>query len=194
MHRGDIQSDNRFRSRFIAVDIFLPSRKLKIINIYNYQATDFTTKGLEFSKFVIKHLKAAHIAGLKIIIIGDFNLDPYTYNCALDSCSLIPKAFSLINFLVMSDFADLHPLTSDNLEFATHYNADRPTSRIDLIWQSAGFLMDEYLFSQVWTPPSSLLSTSSSTCELDHRCVIAYYSQSLFLGFLPQHRVKQRIY
>src|SRR5277367_356242 len=92
----------------------------------------------------------------------------------------------------MSDFADLHPLISDNLEFATHYVADRPTSRIDLIWQSADFLMDEYLFSQVWTPPSSLLPTSSSNCELDHRCVIAHYSQSLFLGFLPQHRVKQK--
>src|SRR5277367_2297040 len=99
VHRGDIQSDNRFRSRFIAVDLFLPSRKLKIINIYNFQAADFKTKGLEFSKFVIKHLKDARANGFKVIIMGDFNLDPYFYNRALDSGSSIPKLFLLLTFL-----------------------------------------------------------------------------------------------
>src|SRR5271156_546659 len=110
----------------------------------------------------------------------------------MDLGTSIPKAFSLLDFLHLSDFADLHPSSSDNLEFATHYVADCPKSRIDLIWQSSDFLMDEYLFSQVWQPPSSLLSVSSSSSELDHRCVIVYYSKSLLLGFLPLHRVKQK--
>src|SRR5271156_6384052 len=106
----------------------------------------------------------------------------------MDLGTSIPKAFSLLDFLHLSDFADLHPSSPDNLEFATHYVADRPTSRIDLIWQSSDFLMDEYLFSQVWQCPSSVLSTSSSS-ELDHRYVIVYYSKSLLLGFLPLHPV-----
>src|SRR5277367_3459118 len=190
VHRGD--SGECFCSRFIAVDLFLPSRKLKVVNIYNYQAADFKSKGLDFSKFVIKHLKAARVAGFKVIIMGDFNLDPHIYNRAMDLGTSIPKAFSLIDFLHLSDFADLHPLSSDNLEFATHYVADRPTSRIDLIWQFLDFLMDEYLFSQVWQYPSATLSASSSFSDLDHRCVIVYYSKSLLLGFLPLHRVKQK--
>src|SRR5271170_4525184 len=51
--------------------------------------------------------------------------------------------------------------------------------------------MDEYMSSQVWQPPSSLLN-SSFGFTLDHRCVIAYYSRSLFMGSLPLHRVKQK--
>src|SRR5277367_5431047 len=86
---------------------------------------------------------------------------------------------------------DLFPLNSAGQEFATRYDNVKPTSRIDQIWQSSNFLMNEYMSSQVWQPPFSLLN-SSSGFTLDHRCVIAYYSRSLFMGSLPLHRVKQK--
>jgi hypothetical protein len=65
-----------FYSRFIALDLFLPARKLKIINIYCHQKKDYNTKGKPLIKLIIEHIKQAHKDGFKIIILGD-DLDTY---------------------------------------------------------------------------------------------------------------------
>ena len=43
--------------RFIAIDLFLPAKKLKIINIYAHQAKNFASKGKGLTKFIIDHIK-----------------------------------------------------------------------------------------------------------------------------------------
>src|SRR2546421_3518551 len=48
-----VQKIHRHGSRFIAVDLFLPAKKLKVINIYNFQQGDFLRLGKAFAKFVI---------------------------------------------------------------------------------------------------------------------------------------------
>src|SRR5271156_4937832 len=187
-----VQHVHRLGSRFIAVDLFFPSRKLKIVNVYNFQTNDFWQKGLAFSRFVISHLKQAQSDGFQVIILGDFNLDPHNYYHAWETGRSVPKHFSLIDFLFLSDYSDLYPVDSNSLEYSTHYVNARPTSRIDLIWQSPSLLLDECLFLQVWQPPSSQLTCPLTGFTLDHRCIIAQYSMSLFLGQLPKHRVKQK--
>src|SRR5947209_115212 len=52
-----VQKIHRFHSRFIALDLFLPAKKLKIINIYNFQQGDFLRSGKSFAKFVSQQLK-----------------------------------------------------------------------------------------------------------------------------------------
>src|SRR5271156_5875184 len=189
-----VQRVHRYGSRFIAVDLFFSAKKIKLVNVYNHQSADFSDKGLALSKYIISHLKQAHTDGFKVIVMGDFNLDPAVYFHNLDSGHSIPKCFSLVEFLDQSDYTDIRPVDSSGLEFATHYNPDgfTPTSRIDLLWQSSDFLHDECVFSQVWQPPSSVSASSTTTHVLDHRCIIGFFSMSLFLGFLPLHRVKQQ--
>src|SRR5277367_3626832 len=186
-----VQRIQSYGGRCIVLDLFFPCRKLRLVNVYNHQLTDFTSKGLALSKFIISQLKDARLNGFRVLILGDLNLDPHAYHHTLESGRSVPKAFAILDFLVQSDFTDLFPLNSVGQEFATRYDNVRPTSRIDQIWQSSSFLMDEYMSSQVWQPPSSLLN-SAYGFTLDHRCVIAYYSRSLFMGSLPLHRVKQK--
>src|SRR5277367_3279635 len=189
-----VQRVHHYGSRFIAVDLFFSAKKIKLVNVYNHQSVDFSNKGLALSKYIISHLKQARTDGFKVIDMGDFNLDPDVYFHNLESGHSIPKCFSLVDFLDQSDYTDIHPVDSSGLEFATHYNPDGsiPTSRIDLLWQSSDFLHEECVFSQVWQPPSSISASSSTTHVLDHRCIVAFFSMSLFLGFLPLHRVKQQ--
>src|SRR5262249_26617376 len=65
-----------------------------------------------------------------------------------------------------------------------------PTSRIDLLWYPDD-LIPEYCFNQVWQPPCTLLATTT-TFNLDHRCLIVYFSKALFIGDLPLHRRRQK--
>src|SRR3954462_12856518 len=74
-----VQRIHRKDSRFIAIDLLLPAKKLKIINIYAHQSSNFATKGKPFIKFVIEHITEAESNGFQCIIMGDFNADPYRY-------------------------------------------------------------------------------------------------------------------
>src|ERR1043166_4096597 len=74
-----VQRIHRHKSRFIVIDLFLPAKKLKIINVYCYQPRDYDTKGKAFNKYVIDHIKQAEKDNFKVIILGDFNADPTVY-------------------------------------------------------------------------------------------------------------------
>ena len=88
--------------------------------------------------------------------------------------------------------ADEHGrLDSNDLEFAIHYVNNKPVSRIDQIWFLDDLLPNEYCFDRVWALPCSTLSTHTNM-NLDHRCVITYFTKSLFIGDLPTHTIKQK--
>src|SRR2546423_14067417 len=52
-----VQRIHRKNGRFIAIDLFLPAKKLKIINIYAHQAKNFASKGKGLTKFIMNHIK-----------------------------------------------------------------------------------------------------------------------------------------
>src|SRR4051794_33586923 len=54
-----IQRIHQKDSRFIAIDLFLPAKKLKIINIYAHQDKNFASKGKGLTKFIMDHIKQA---------------------------------------------------------------------------------------------------------------------------------------
>src|SRR3954462_10987847 len=134
-----VQKITRFQGRFISVDLFLPARKLKIINIYNHQKINWLAShenngncGQTFAKFVIKQITDAEQAGFSVIILGDFNLSP---SCFLEQQALglrNPAHFKLIDFLFERNYIDQHPLDEQYKEYATFYSHGSPTSRIDL--------------------------------------------------------------
>src|ERR1043165_6050503 len=129
-----VQRIHRHKSRFIAIDLYLPARKIKVINVYCYQQVDYNAKGKTFNKFVMDHIRQAEKDNFKVIILGDFNADPATYLDALVKGTTPRSYFSLVEFLYDNNYIDQHPKNVMNLEYATHYVGHKPTSRIDLIF------------------------------------------------------------
>src|SRR5579871_3991505 len=132
-----VQKIHKHGSRFIAIDLYFPANKIKIINIYNHQQNDFTAgtkKGKPFADFVITHIKAAEAAGFKVIILGDFNLDEYTYQWCLEQGRTPAAYFALFTFLHSSNYVEQSPVTDENKEFATYFHRGVPTSKLDYIW------------------------------------------------------------
>lgn len=49
-----VQRVHRYKSRFINIDLYLPAKKIKVINVYCYQSSDYLTKGKTFVKFPVQ--------------------------------------------------------------------------------------------------------------------------------------------
>jgi hypothetical protein len=94
-----VQKVHWHHSRFIAVDLFLPARKLKVINIYCHQQNDFPSKGNALNNFVIEHIKKAERDNFKVIIMGDFNVSSSTYMELLSNGRNPEAYYGLIKFL-----------------------------------------------------------------------------------------------
>ena len=71
-----VQRVHRSGGRFIAIDLYLPGKKLSIINLYAPPSDKFTSKGRALTKLVIDHIKLAESKGFQCIIIGDLMLIP----------------------------------------------------------------------------------------------------------------------
>src|ERR1051325_2566216 len=133
--------------------------------------------------------------GFKVLIMGDFNLDPDIYMDYLTNGRSPPAYFALHEFLMEQNFVDQHPLDSAGRPYATYYEtrstSSSPTSRIDQIWFPDEFILNKFCFDRVWQPPCSQLSLDAPF-NLDHRAVIVYFTKALFVGDLPIHRRKQK--
>ena len=185
-----VQRVHEHKGRFIAIDLFLPCRKLKIINIYAPQKPAYNTKGKAFYDYVIKHIKAAQRDGFQLIIMGDFNEDPHHYMQYLGAGRTPPKHYQLIDFLSNGNFVDQFPTNNAQLEYATYYHSGKPTSRIDQIWYSDDLLRLDYCFDRVWHIPTSQLSPAAPF-KLDHSAIMVYFTKHLLLGDVPLHKQKQ---
>jgi hypothetical protein len=65
-----------------------------------------------------------------------------------------------------------------------------PASRIDLLWFPDS-LIEDLCYNRVWSLPSGDFNTNPSLCT-DHKCLIVYFTKSLFIPDLPLHRRKQK--
>ena len=185
-----VQRVHEFKGRFIAVDLYLPCKKLKVINIYAPQKADYTTKGKVFCDYVIKHIKDAQRDNFQIIIMGDFNVDPFHYMQYLSAGRSPSNHYRLIDFLSNGGFIDQFPTNNAQLQYATFYAQGKPTSRIDQIWYSDELLRLDYCFDCVWHLPTSQLSPTAPF-KLDHSAVMVYFTKHLLLGDVPLHKQKQ---
>src|SRR3954451_6011457 len=188
-----VQKIHRKDGRFIALDLFLPDKKLKIINIYAHQGKNFATKGKTFTKFVIEYIKQAEKDKFQCIIMGDFNADPFKYHQFLEKERSPPAFYQLIEFLTERNYIDQTPKDHKGKEFATFYSdiSNSLSSRIDLIWYPDEIIRNVFCFDQVWHLPSAQLTTDASA-SLDHRCIIVFFTKHLLLGHLSVHRKKQK--
>src|SRR5438876_1065789 len=65
-----VQKVHRHLGRFIAVDLYLPSKKLKFINIYVPPTDSYVNKGKDLITFIIDHIRTSEAQGFQCIIIG----------------------------------------------------------------------------------------------------------------------------
>ena len=192
-----VQKITRHQGRYIAVDLFLPARKLRIINIYNHQKNDWFDHsrtradgpGKKLASFVIDQIRQAETSGFVVIIMGDFNVSPSTYMELLSNGRNPEAYYGLIKFLLDNNYIDQHPKDNNYKEYATFYFQNIPTSRIDLIWYSDSLIRNDFCFDQTWRLPSSI-NPSGNFHSLDHMCPIVYFTKHLFLNDLPLHRRK----
>ena len=120
--------------------------------------------------------------------MGDFNADPYKYHQLLAQGRTPSPFYKLIAFLTNRNFIDQSPRDASGKEYATfiaHNNI--PTSRIDLLWFPESMLSSTFCFDQIWTLPSTKLTTNAAA-KLDHCCIIGYFNKNLLLGHMPLHR------
>src|SRR5688572_18985493 len=123
--------------------------------------------------------------------MGDFNADPGKYHRLLEKGTTPPPFYQLVSFLTERNYIDQSPKDEHGKEFATYYASNTPTSRVDLIWYPDEMIQSTFCFDQIWHLPCAQLS-SDPTANLDHRCIIVYFSKHLLLGHLPKHRIKQK--
>src|SRR5436305_6455254 len=104
-----VQRIHRKNGRFIAIDLFLPAKKLKIINIYAHQAKNFASKGKGLTKFIMEHIKQAEENNFQCIIMGDFNADQHKYYQLLKKGKPVLAFYQLIEFLTERNYIDQSP-------------------------------------------------------------------------------------
>src|SRR3954453_2321062 len=150
-----VQKVTRHQGRYISLDLYLPVRKLKIINIYNHQKINwlasYNNKGIcgqAFTKFVIKQITDAEQTGFSVIILGDFNLNPFSFIDQQAVGHRNPAHFKLIEFLFERNYIDQHSLDENFKEYATFYSQHSLISRIDLIWYPDDFVREDFCFNQ----------------------------------------------
>src|SRR5256886_6297332 len=167
-----VQRIHHKNGRFIAIDLFLPAKKLKIINIYAHQAKNFANKGKGLTKFIMDHIKQAEKDNFQCIIMGDFNTDPHKYHQLLEKGKPIPAFYQLVEFLTERNYIDQSPKDHQGKEFATFYASNSshntPISRIDLIWYPDDMIRNVFCFDQIRSEEhtSELQSQSNLVCRL----------------------------
>jgi exonuclease III len=123
-----IQKVHKHKGRFIAIDLYFPTRKIKIINIYCTPQDNYNNNGKLIIEHTVNHIKQAEKDNFNCFILGDFNADPYHYHDALSKGRTIPKYLSLIKFLDEHNYIEQHPTVNNGLTFATFYRNHIPTS------------------------------------------------------------------
>src|SRR3954453_4251048 len=108
-----VQKVTRHQERYISLDLYLPARKLKIINIYNHQKINWLAThnnrgicGHTFTDFVIKQISDAKRSGFSVVIIGDFNLSPSSFLDQQAASCQNSAHYKLIEFLFERNYID----------------------------------------------------------------------------------------
>ena len=135
---------------FTVIDLYLPEKKLKIINIYAHQACNYATKGKQLVKFIKQHITSAEAESFQCIIMGDFNADPFKYHQILERKHTTSPFFNLIEFLTERNYIDQSPKDKKGCSFTTFYANNTATSRVDLIWYPEDMIRDTFCFDQIW--------------------------------------------
>ena len=103
-----VQKVHRYKGRFIALDLYLPAKKLAIINVYCHPSNSSNASQLnkELYKHIIDYINDVKKRDFKVILMGDLNADLIVYDIAISKGSKLPSHFALVKYLNEHTFAE----------------------------------------------------------------------------------------
>src|SRR3954451_24138150 len=185
-----------FKGRIIYADMYLKGNtKIRIIQVYLH-ANFSNNKTLieETRNKLIEYVEDAQRHNFKLIIMGDFNVDPEKYKQGYQTTGTFHWKYKILYDLEMKDLVDTvnlyQDITTQN-NYATFIPKQQTSSssRIDLIWISRDLIL-ETLNSNNYEP--NLYST-------DHNAVfVSFLTNGLFrnkqAAKLRQQKIRKRIF
>jgi exonuclease III/ribonuclease HI len=189
-----IQNKGGFKGRVIYLDMFLKGHiKIRIIQIY-LQANFTGTRNeiQDIHRYIINLIETAHKKNTKVILMGDFNVNPEKYKKAYRINGSFQWKYNILHELKnnnMVDMVDLYNDITEDKTYATYIpkQLDYSQSRIDMIYVSRDLISDTLTSNNI----SNLFNT-------DHLAVYLTITKNLFkyksMADLKQHKIKKRVF
>src|SRR5215469_5200392 len=98
-----VQKVHRHKGRYIALDLYLPARKLRLINYYGHQHVNYSTLGKSVITSLSNLISQARASRFEVIIMGDFNTDATVYLDTIAKGRTPPAHYQLYNSLCDND-------------------------------------------------------------------------------------------
>jgi exonuclease III len=172
--------------RYIYADLYFKgSIKLRIINIYLPMYDNGRAYHISLQNDILHLVSKSEDEGFKVIILGDFNLDPDKYDAKVCKGSIPSKKFSIIERLRDKLYHDVHPYHEHNdivHKFHT-FASSTAKSRIDLIWFPVS-MIDQISFVEI--------DDLTDEAKSDHLMIVVYFSAACLFGHVPIRKIKQR--
>jgi exonuclease III len=135
--------------RVIYVDMYLKGRiKLRVIQVYLHaNLAGNKEELLSLHKYVVDLIHKSQNEHYRIVLMGDFNVDPKHYLHALNTTGSFQWKYSIIHSLISKNLTDVTALCHDvstTAPYDTFYPVQQNynSSRIDLIWISRDLILE----------------------------------------------------
>src|SRR3989337_750696 len=175
-----------YKGRFIYLDLQMKNKtKLRVFQIYLQTSNYDIQERMVAQKELIKHVQSALNDNYRIIVMGDFNVNPDKPK----NETKYKRQFRIIQDLKNLQFFDLFDTIYDINERSPHNtwfnHAGSLASRIDMIWCSNNLIND-------------LISCDSVCAESytsDHKILISFFDKAELFGDKSTSKLKrQRIF
>src|ERR1700722_19892878 len=185
-----VQKLSTWRDLLLAVDLFMPGRRLRLIIVY---CPPCSTSNNQTRKDLLAELtKWTSDSDREYYITGDFNTNADKFRDLINSCSHTPIQYALLKHFHCSNMVELFP-EYQSYRIPTYTRRAQNTrqvlakSRIDSIWISQSMHVD-VVYTETWDTGTFYTS--------DHSMVIAWLAKShlfssLSLAIIKQHRAKK---
>ena len=186
-----------YKGRVLYIDLFMKGRiKLCIVQVYLHANFNNNNKKeiLDLHAYIENLILKSYKDNYRVIIMGDFNVDPKCYEQSLRTNGSFHWKFNIINKLYaqnMFDTVDLCQDITSQTPFDTYIpnQQNQTSSRIDQIWISEDLVTDT-------------ITSNNYTSDLynsDHFAVyISFFTDNIFgrkgVASLKQHNIRKRIF
>ena len=151
-----VQSVHGYKGRVISANLYLKGHfKMKIIQVYIQAHSRDCAARMDIDNHILNLVIKGHHDGFRVVLMGDFNVDPDKLDDLLSNNQIPPWTYNLLRTLRTHQLSDCAAVLCDspNPTWSNH----NTSSRLDLIWVSDSLLSDLLL----WYPLYSRIQNRS---------------------------------
>jgi len=186
-----------YKGRVLYIDLLMKGRiKLRIVQVYLHANFNNNNKKevLDLHAYIENLILKSYKENYRIIIMGDFNVDPKCYEQSLRTNGSFHWKYNIINKLYAQNMFDTVDFCQDitpQTPFDTYIpnQQNQTSSRIDQIWISEDLVTDTITSNNYI---SDLYSSDH------HALYISFFTDSIFgrkgVASLKQHNMRKRIF